>query len=123
MLTPETDESWLLLLHAADAIPLVRSEDKSDLRDLWRWAWCPYSFEQRKQAIQRLTGERYPDPRYAPTLDKYIRKDWKLTPRPMSNGATNGAKPLSFADQEAEKNKRAVARFLEKKNAENAKFA
>ena len=87
MLTPKTDDSWLMLIHASDSIPLVRPEGGQPEWDLWRWKWCPLSFEQRKKAVDRLCVDRYPDAAYAPTLEKYICGKYLDTVRPRSNGA------------------------------------
>lgn len=116
VLTQQTDESWQLLLMASDAIPLVRSELSADHHDLWRYEWGKLDYSQRKTAIERLTRARYPDAAYAPSLEKYVRKEWRMTVRPASNGNTH--KPASFQDEEARRNRLAMQRSREQRARE-----
>lgn len=104
----KNDESFTRLLAAADALKLVRSTDSATLHRLWinhDGGWCSLSGEQRKAAVDGLVFARYPDPAYAPTLEKYLyKKKWLETIRPASNGATD-KKPVNFADEENRKNR------------------
>jgi hypothetical protein len=89
VLSPETDETWQLILKPAREIPLVMSEDAADLRSLWRLFWCPLSFEQRKDAIEKLEWRKtrqYADPAKAPTFENFLRYKRKEINRPESNG-------------------------------------
>ena len=86
MLSPQLDESWVQLIAAADLIGMPRNTHRAEEYALWRYVWCPLDGDQRRAAIERLTLENYPDGRFVPQLENYLRKSmWMVTLRRKSD--------------------------------------